>query len=196
MEDLERQTTTPDGGELPGYDPLLLERVWARVLQGRGDGESVGRLLPMEDRGQTRDKEPACFGRDGNRYEDLLRQMLEGEWEDARIYSTLARRAGGDMARTLSELARQERSHAGRLGAAWFILTGRRYRWGGHGQTRPPVSLANGLREQFLQERREAQAYAEAARETGDPCLRALFEELAKQEQEQLRTLYGLLERL
>ena len=211
MEEMELQTPMTEE-EVPDYDPQLLARVWARVMQGRTDGEGVGRLMPPE--GQTRPtagepeeesrprprpegtKEPVCFGPEAKRHETMLRQMLEGEWEDARIHRRLAQRAGGSAARVLSGLARQEREHAGRLGAAWFILTGQRYRWSGHNESRPSVGLAGGLREQFLQEQREAEAYARAAREVNDPCLRTLFEELARQEREHARILYGLLERM
>lgn len=221
MDDMERMPRQ-EGQDAPDWDEQLLERVWARVMGGRpeadtsreevpGNGE---RLMPPEGQSQPvpqqleeqaalsarpcrpERRETACFGRDSRAWAGLLRRMIDGEGEDGRIYRALARRAMGNTARQLSLLARQEEAHARRLGAAYFILTGRRYRWAEQGAARPPVELMSGLREQLLQAGRESEAYAQAARESRDRCLSELFGELAGQEAEQARVLRELLEQM
>lgn len=223
MDDME-QMPRQEGQNSPAWDEQLLERVWARVMQGRPEADtsrereeepgSGERLMPPE--GQTQpvpqqleeqaapprelcgpeERQTACFGRASRAYAELLRRMIDGEGEDGRIYRALARRAMGNTARQLSLLARQEEAHARRLGAAYFIITGRRYRWAGQGDARPPVELMGGLREQLLQARRESEAYRQAAGQTRDPCLSDLFRELADQEGEQARVLRELLEQM
>lgn len=221
MDDMERMPRQ-EGQDAPDWDEQLLERVWARVMGGRpeadtsreevpGNGE---RLMPPEGQSQPVPQqleeqaapparpcrpergETACFGRESRVWAGLLRRMIDGEGEDGRIYRALARRAMGNTARQLSLLARQEEAHARRLGAAYFILTGRRYRWAEQGAARPPVELMSGLREQLLQAGRESEAYRQAAGQTCDRCLSDLFRELAGQEAEQARVLRELLEQM
>ncbi len=198
-------------------DQQLLERVWARVMQGRepavqplGDGEDgatpeqVSAGIRTEERQDTWQEpptqgqrpEPGCFGRTSRTYAEQLERMLEGEWEDAHIYRQLTRRGTGQTARELSRLARQEQAHARKLAAAYFILTGRHRRWSGQGQSRPPVELMQGLREQLLQALRESEAYRQAGAETEDMCLRELFYELSEQEREQAGALRRILEQM
>ena len=58
------------------------------------------------------------------------------------------------------------------------------------------MDLMNGLREQFIQEQRGSSAYQGAAQETGDPCLRQLYQELAREETAHARMIRGLLEQM
>lgn len=162
-------------------DPQLLERVWSRVMEGRqGEGGPPPR---QPEEGEGRDDRA------------LLERMLAGEGEDRAFYRALARRAPAPIARQLLELAAQEEVHLGRLGAAYFVLTGHRPPPAPRG-SRPVPGWPGGLREQYLQEVREGEAYRRAARACRPAWLAPLFEELADREEEQARRLYRLLERL
>jgi len=137
-----------------------------------------------------------CLGRSSAVYAALLREMIDGETEDWRIYQALARRANGNGAKVLGSLASDERRHARRLSTAYFLITGQRYQPQGQGGGRPVPDLMNGLREQFLQEQRESSSYQGAAEETGDECLSALFLELSEDEALHSQTIRTLLEQI
>lgn len=216
MEEMERQPTQGETRDVQ-VDEQLLERVWARVMQGHEDSGNPARLMPPE--GQTQpigwpmeeervgQKYPESRQRTGERQAvgsgkgaeaciQLLQRMIDGEQEDGRIYRALACKAtGGSMARRLSRLAQQEQVHAKRLGAAYFILAGRPYSWREQGKSRPVVELLSGLREQLLQKQKESRAYRQAA-EVQDPHLHRLFLELAEQEEEQAGVLRRILEQM
>lgn len=136
-----------------------------------------------------------CLGQASAVYAPLLREMIDGETETWRLYQALARRAGGGT-RLLSTLAADERRHAKRLQAAHFLITGQRYQPQGQGGGRPVPDLMNGLREQFLQEQREAAAYQGAAEESSDQCLSQLFQELGQEEALHARLIRNLLEQM
>lgn len=141
-------------------------------------------------------RDVSCLGRSSAVNAALLREMIDGETEDWRIYQALARRLSGSGSKTLGSLAADERRHARRLSTAYFLITGQRYQPQGQGGSRPVPDLMNGLREQYLQEQRECSAYQGAAAETGDECLSALFLELSEDKTLHCQTIRALLEQL
>lgn len=214
MEDNVMTPALPEEEMCP-CDREVFERVWRRVMPDEENSpirlmppegqtqpapeqtrqEQTGLALP-QDRRSMGQQEGVCLGQASGMYAELLREMIDGETEDWRIYQAMARRAGGSAAKLLGTLAADERRHTKRLGAAHFIITGQRYQSPNQNGSRPMPELMNGLREQFIQEQRGAAAYQGAAQESSDACLRQLFEELAEEEAMHARMIRGLLEQM
>lgn len=177
------------------YDPETFERVWQRVMARPEDGHTRPAPPPEGPAGG-----PPTISRPPRPQEDdeaaQLRRMMDGEAEDDRFYRALAARAPERMARTLRAVAGEERRHERRLNAAYFILTGRRYRSPNHSGRRPAPRLADGLREQYIGERRGAEAYRRAAGRTEEPALHRLYEELAQDETRHSQMMRSLLEQM
>lgn len=216
MEDRMQTTGIPDTG-MCTCDREVFERVWRRVMpEGMEDSpiELIPESMPATQeelpRAELAVPEPEtertsscrpqpdvlCLGQASARYAPLLQEMIEGESEDWRLYQALARRAAGSGARMLGSMAADERRHVRRLAAAYFLITGERCQAQGQQGSRPVPELMTGLREQFIQEQREAAAYQGAAAETADPCLQQLYRELAQEEQMHARLIRSLLEQL
>lgn len=219
MEDNMMKPAAPEEG-MCACDREVFERVWRRVMpegtntpiqidppcdeQARTTPQAPQESAPMPETGLALPRreevrpehEGVCLGQGSAMYAALLREMIDGETEDWRIYQSLARRAGNNATRLLSSLAADERRHAKRLAAAYFLITGERYQPPGQHAPRPTPDLMTGLREQFIQEQREASAYQGAAAETTDPCLRQLYEELGQEEAMHARMIRNLLEQM
>ena len=219
MEDTMMCPAMPDE-EMCGCDREVFERVWRRVMpdgsrepiqtdppadeQARNGMHEQRQMQSMEQTGLAvprreelrPEQDVSCLGQNSAMYAPLLREMMDGETEDFRTYQALARRAGGNATRMLSTMAADERRHAKRLAAAYFLITGEQYRSPNLNGSRPPMDLMTGLREQFIQEQRGASAYQGAAQETGDPCLRQLFQELGQEEMAHARMIRSLLEQM
>lgn len=188
----------PDGTNSPiQIDPPADEqaREMMRSRQEEQVVEQTGLALPRREEMRP-EQDVSCLGRGSEQYAALLREMIDGETEDFRIYQALARRAGGAGTRMLSTMAADERRHAKRLSTAYFLITGQRYQSPNQNGSRPPLDLMNGLREQFIQEQRGAAAYQGAAQETSDPCLRQLYQELSREEAAHARMIRSLLEQM
>lgn len=188
----------PDGTNSPiQIDPTADEQ--ARDLRlgqaEAGTMQEMGLVLPRREEMRP-GHEVTCLGHGSRMYGDLLKEMIDGETEDMRTYQALARRAGGNGSKVLGAMAADKRRNAKRLGAAYFLITGERYQSPNMNGTRPAMDLMTGLREQFIQEQREAAAYQGAAQETSDPCLRQLYQELARQAQSHARMIRSLLEQM
>jgi len=214
---MEEMMMTPamPGEEMCPCDRETFERVWRRVMpegtnspiqidppadeQARElrhtQGSELGLALPRREEMRP-GHDVICLGHGSQQYTDLLKEMIDGETEDMRTYQALSRRAGGNGSKVLGTMAADERRHAKRLGTAYFLITGEQYRSPNLNGTRPPMDLMTGLREQFMQEQRGAAAYQGAAQETGDPCLRQLYQEIAREEQAHARMLRNLLEQM
>lgn len=218
MEDPMMQPAMPE--EMCSCDREVFDRVWRRVMS-EGSQNPIQTDLPADEQARDRmrarqqtqmveqtglavprreelrpEQDVSCLGQGSSMYAPLLREMIDGETEDFRTYQALARRAGGNGTRMLSTMAADERRHAKRLSTAYFLITGEQYRSPNLNGSRPPMDLMTGLREQFIQEQRGAAAYQGAAQETGDPCLRQLFQELAQEEMAHARMIRSLLEQM
>ena len=115
--------------------------------------------------------------------------------EGAAAGRALANRATGSGQRTLAALAADHRRALRQLSAAYFLITGRRYQ-----PPRPTPALSPSLplalRQQFRWEQRWEQTNLRAARDTGDPCLRALFTGLAREGALHASAIRALLEQM
>lgn len=137
-----------------------------------------------------------CLGSASAVHTPQLQGYIEGELSAWRYYQILARRAGGTGGRVLAAIASDERRHAKRLSTAYFLISGVRY-WPVERIGTPIFrALAGALRQRFAEEQREQGAYLTAAEDTADPCLRALYLELAGEEAEHAHLLRALLERM
>ena len=211
---MEQQLVSPPapGAGMCGSDREIFERVWRRVMPLAGEGcpiqlsppEQGPPALRAEERGELavsapapeREEQELCLGPSSAGAGARLREMIEGEMEDERLYLSLARRAGGAAGRALGALAGEERRHIRRLGTAYFLITGERCQPRGQGGGRPRTGVMEGLREQFIQEQRESRAYRLAAAECADPCLKELYLELAEDETLHARLIRNLLEQM
>ena len=181
-----------------GADREVFERVWRRVMpEDRPDcpftlySEEETEQMPIqpaEERKTELVPVPAeQSGGDGA----VLQAFIADELSDWRTYQTLARRIPGGNGRALMGVAADERRHAGRLSAAYFLLSGVKF-W-------PPAELEltkEGwmalLRRRYWAERKGAEAYRTAAGRTGDSALRELYLELAGDEEAHAGVIRGI----
>lgn len=185
-----------------GADREVFERVWRRVMpEDRPDcpftlyseeETEQASVQPAEEKRTELVPVPAeRSGGDGA----VLQAFIADELSDWRTYQTLARRIPGGNGRALMGVAADERRHAGRLSAAYFLLSGVKF-W-------PPAELEltkEGwmalLRRRYWAERKGAEAYRTAAGRTGDSALRELYLELAGDEEAHAGVIRGILERM
>lgn len=216
---MEQERTPGSSQEVDGLDQAVFERVWRRVMpEERADcpvrpgaverapqaaPEEVCAALPAiretpAAREECPEPSPAqdvpCLGAASAVHGPQLQQMIDRELADYKTYQQLARRMGGPAGRVLAAMAAEERRHGKRLSTAYFLISGVRY-W--------PVErvCADGsgtylalLRLRFGEEQRGEAAYLAAAEETADPALRALFRELAGEENAHSWMIRGILE--
>ena len=136
-----------------------------------------------------------CLGEaskgDVNRLKELMTLAKTG----ALAGRALARRSNGPTAKAMSVLAQDHRSAFRRLSAAYFLITGKRYT----PQCAAPVlpaSLPLALRQQFVWEQQWELKNNQAAQDTADPCLRALYQELAQEGAYHAGAIRSILEQM
>lgn len=183
-----------------GADREVFERVWRRVMpEDRPDcpftlysEEEQVAVQPAEERKAELVPVPAeQSGGDGA----VLQAFIADELSDWRTYQTLARRIPGGNGRALMGVAADERRHAGRLSAAYFLLSGVKF-WPPAESELPREGWMAILRRRYWAERKGAEAYRTAAGRTGDSTLRELYLELAGDEEAHAGVIRGILERL
>ena len=184
-----------------GADREVFERVWRRVMpEDRPDcpftlyseetEHAPGR--PTEEKRTELVPVPAeQSGGDGA----VLQAFIADELSDWRTYQTLARRIPGGNGRALMGVAADERRHAGRLSAAYFLLSGVKF-WPPAEPELPKEGWMAILRRRYWAERKGAEAYRTAAGRTGDSALRELYLELAGDEEAHAGVIRGILERM
>ena len=183
-----------------GADREVFERVWRRVMpEDRPDcpftlysEEEQVAVRPAEERKADLVPVPAeQSGGDGA----VLQAFIADELSDWRTYQTLARRIPGGNGRALMGMAADERRHAGRLSAAYFLLSGVKF-WPPAEPELPGGGCMAALRARYWAERKGAEAYRAAAGRTGDSALRELYLELAGDEEAHAGLIRSILERL
>ena len=183
-----------------GADREVFERVWRRVMpEDRPDcpftlysEEEQVAVQPAEERKAELVPVPAeQSGGDGA----VLQAFIADELSDWRTYQALARRIPGGNGRALMGVAADERRHAGRLSAAYFLLSGVKF-WPPAEPELPREGWMAILRRRYWAERKGAEAYRTAAGHTGDSALRELYLELAGDEEAHAGIIRGILERL
>lgn len=200
------------GPGLCGSDREVFERVWRRVMpEDRPDniielnGAAVKAVAPIPrtvpapvaPAEAPRRGEPeavSCLGPASAVHGAELQAFIEGELSDFRTYQALARRCTGQAARTLGTIASDERRHAKRLSAAYFLISGVRYWPLERAAVKVDGAYWSTLRNRFLAEQKGQAAYRAAAEGTEDPCLRELYLELAEEEESHGWLVRGILE--
>ena len=205
---MELEQMPQPGPGLYGSDREVFERVWRRVMEA-GGGESPVEVIP-EGAGLPApfpevsapaaplllppDPEDAirCLGPASSRYGEALQQFIQAELQDAATYRALARR--GRSGSRFATLASQERRHAKRLSTAYFLISGVRYLPADRAAPRLESTYLGTLRARFQAEQRGEAVYRAAAEHCQDPCLQALYLELAEEELGHSRVLRDILE--
>lgn len=198
------------------YDYRQYDRVWQRVapdlepypgMGARGtDGE--GAPVPQmaaapEPAAMARKEEqlpgaapnPCCMGSAAAEMLEVLTGFIEEELADRRYFLAMSRQAPAWARQRLRDIAAAKGSHARRLMAAHYLITGECYR--------PAIDSGHicigrwcpALRERYHMEACNGLNYARAADGTTDPCLAKLLNELSDDEYRHAEELMAMLER-
>lgn len=196
-----------------GCDRDLFARVWARVEPNAGDGCPIEVLGPqpatppktvlpqplpaadLQGEDSLQPNDVPCLGREGMDHTRFLQEVIRAELNNWRRYQALSAR-GGPTGRTLASISADERRHAKRLSAAYFLISGIRFL-----PDVPPMQHNRGdfwakIRELFWQEQQAAAVYAAAAEETSDLCLAQLYRELSAEEAAHADLLRAMTEKM
>ncbi|MBO4853603.1 MAG: hypothetical protein J5482_00455 [Oscillospiraceae bacterium] len=125
---------------------------------------------------------------------EAITAAIARELEERRTYQTVARRVPQPLRRAVEQLAADALRGARRLMAAYFVLTGERYR---PEPVRPRSSGGNWLtelRQVYRQCLSAAEQYARWAENTDDPILADALRDLSGEKKRQARTLMGIWE--
>ena len=203
-----------------GCDRELFSRIWSRASTHSEETSPIQVLPPtprsvrspalpntvsplppspaadFPGRDDLRPDDVPCFGRNGADHNARLQDWIRAELEAWRAYQFLSTRSTGTVARTLASMAADERRHARRLSAAYFLISGIRFF--------PPVpphrstgsNFWSTVRNHFWAEQQVSSAYSAAAEETADLCLAALYRELAAEENAHADFLRALVEKM
>lgn len=192
-------------------DPEVFRRVWNRVMPDQRDSPIAVEppsvpahpaplkrpdfVSPAAASPEAPSDAPS-MGAAGEASSDAraLRERMDQLWEGTARAQALARR-GGSEARALAGLASDHRQLMSRLSAAYFLTTGESYQPRGKAPAGSP-SRSIALRELFLWERQWVLDCQTAAQESGDPVLRELYQELARDGALHARAIRGLVERM
>ena len=185
-----------------GADREVFERVWRRVMpEDRPDcpftlySEEETEHAPVRPTEEKRTELVPVPAEQSGGDGAVLQAFIADELSDWRTYQTLARRIPGGNGRALMGMAADERRHAGRLSAAYFLLSGVKF-WPPAEPELPREGWMAILRRRYWAERKGAEAYRTAAGHTGDSALRELYLELAGDEEAHAGIIRGILERL
>lgn len=137
-----------------------------------------------------------CLGSSSAVHAPALQEFIDGALSAWRAYQVLARRAAGNAGRILSALAAEKRQAAKRLSTALFLITGLRYWPADQTMACAPASYRGALREHFLAEQRQEGSFCAAAEDCQDPCLCALYIDMADACASHAARLRALLEAL
>ena len=138
---------------------------------------------------------PCCMGTTAAEMLDVIAGYIEAALSDRRYLLALVRQAPSWARQTLRDIAADLQTQARRLTAAYYLITGQRYR--------PAVSAERiyvgrwcpALRERYHAAACSGLNYARSAEDTMDPCLTKLFEELSEEAYGHAEELMSILER-
>jgi hypothetical protein len=193
------------------YDFRQYDRVWQRVApqlepypsQRSADAAAVPApaaqqsTVPAETESQLpgAEENPCCMGSAAAEMLEVLTGFIEDELADQRYYLALSRQAPAWARQRLRDIAADEGSHAQRLMAVHYLITGHVYR--------PAVSCDRvyigqwcpALRERYHVEACGGLNYARAADGTTDICLEKLLRALSADEYRHASEMLTMLER-
>ncbi len=154
---------------------------------------SLAPMVPM--RANPVENDVLCLGAASAVHGELLQDFIADELTDSATYRNMSRRVSGQTAGVLGRIAEDERRHAKRLSAAYFLISGVRF-WPDKLPAVPMSTFMGGVRQRFIAEQKGELAYRTAAAHTGDPYLRELFLALAGEEASHAWLLRDMLERM
>ena len=168
--------------------PAMPEAPAAPVPAGPGAATPVGQLPGAA-------QNPCCMGTAAAEMLDVIAGYIEAALSDRRYLLALVRQAPSWARQTLRDIAADLQTQARRLTAAYYLITGQRYR--------PAVSAERiyvgrwcpALRERYHAAACSGLNYARSAEDTMDPCLTKLFEELSEEAYGHAEELMSILER-
>lgn len=137
---------------------------------------------------------PLCLGEQSRSQAGKLEELIGLARAGIQAGRELSRRSG-QGSKTLTALESDHRRAFRRLSAAYFLITGRRAN-PPRSSLSLPSSLFQALRSQFLWEQQWEQHNRQAARETRDACLKALYLELAEDGALHASDIRSMLERM
>ena len=194
------------------YDYRPYDRVWQRVAptlepypgmdqaapsapEARAETPPESQPSPPESQLPGAQPNPCCMGTAAEEMLVVLTGFIEESLADRQYFLAIARQGPVWARQRLRDIADDEASHARRLLAAHYLITGQCYRPAVH---RSPVCVGQwcaALRERYHLEACSGFNYARAADSTTDPCLIRLLNELSADEYRHADTILRLLER-
>lgn len=141
------------------------------------------------------EQNPCCMGTDAAEMLEVITGYTEAALSDRRCLLALTRQAPSWARQALRDIAADLLFQSRQLTAAYYLITGQRYR--------PSVSTERiyvgrwcpALRERYHAAACSGFNYARSAGDTMDPCLAKLFAHLSEQSYGHAETLMGLLQR-
>ena len=167
------------------YDRALSEAVWRRVAP---------ELTPFAPLPAPEEREACCMAAPTEDGLVRVQRFIDEEVSMARAYRCHARSAPPAARRTLLRMADEELSHARTLLTAHYLMTGRFYQPPAAAGQEPSMPWCQLLRELYHEEACGGAAYAQAAEDTEDVCLRDIFRRFSQAEYGHAASLLHLLE--
>lgn len=191
------------------YDFRRYDRVWQRVAPDlepypgvnaaapapQPQAAPAGQLARQESQLPGASQDPCCMGSAAAEMLEVLTGFIEEELEDRRYYLAMSRQAPAWARQRLRDIAADEGSHARRLMAAHYLITGQCYRPAIAGGAVTIGRWCPALRERYHMEACGGMNYARSADGTTDPCLAKLLNELSEDEYRHAGELMAMLER-
>lgn len=183
------------GPELPPSSPDAGEGLPPVPVCPAPSPEEPAPVPPAEGETPPAEDAPLCLGEHSQPYAQRLEELMTLAQEGIAAGQQLSRRASGSCAKALTALTADHRRAFRQLSAAYFLITGQRFR---PACTAPalPASLPLALRAQFVWEQQWERACRQAAQATDDPCLEELYLELAQDGALHTGVIRSLLEQM
>ena len=189
------------------YDYRQHDRIWQRVApnlepypglrQSSAEASPANAQLPAVTESQLPGAvaNPCCMGSAAAEMLGVLTGFIEESLSDRKQFLSAARQGPHGTRQIMRELADSEGSHARRLMAVYYLITGSCYQ---PALCRECVRIGSWC--VFLRERYHAEAcnglnYRRAADGTTDPCLKRLLDQLSAESYRQADVILQLLER-
>lgn len=136
-----------------------------------------------------------CLGESARGDTQVLEKLMTLARTGAAAAQWVSMRLNGNARRSMSAIAADHRRALRQLSAAYFLITGKRYQ---PPKPKPqlPLPILMALRARFVWEQSWEQTNKNAAGNTADPCLKALYQELAQDGALHAGTIRSLLEQM
>ena len=191
------------------YDFRQHDRIWQRVAptlepypglrQSPTPAETLSPVSQMSVAAESQlpgaDVNPCCMGSAAAEMLNVITGFIEESLSDRQQFLAGARQAPHWARQTMRDLADSEGSHARRLMAVYYLITGTCYQPALRRERICINSWCVFLRERYHGEACNGLNYARAAEGTTDPCLRRLLDQLSAESYRQADVLLQLLER-